>query len=65
MRGATKVYPTGDRLKRIYNVFHPYDPVAYRLEPLIHTNYQLIKPVKLFTSIDLRALGDYDQLSLE
>jgi hypothetical protein len=22
--------------KRLYNIYHPYDPVAYRMEPLIH-----------------------------
>ncbi|VDM45845.1 unnamed protein product [Toxocara canis] len=65
MRGASTVYADPDRLKRIYNVFHPYDPVAYRLEPLVHSNYRFIRPLKLFTSIDLRALKDYDQMPPE
>uniref|UniRef100_A0A915AY74 DDHD domain-containing protein n=1 Tax=Parascaris univalens TaxID=6257 RepID=A0A915AY74_PARUN len=65
MRGAPTVYTAADRLKRIYNVFHPYDPVAYRLEPLVHHNYRFIRPIKLFSSIDLRALKDYDLLPPE
>ncbi|VDK78447.1 unnamed protein product [Onchocerca ochengi] len=59
MRGSTTFVPETDSLKRIYNIFHPYDPVAYRLEPLMHKQYRLIRPIKLFSSIDLRSLRDY------
>ncbi|CAG9535362.1 unnamed protein product [Cercopithifilaria johnstoni] len=59
MRGSTTFVPETDSLKRIYNIFHPYDPVAYRLEPLVHKQYRLIRPIKLFSSIDLRSLRDY------
>lgn len=50
MRGANyqTVLPKMDQVERIYNIFHPYDPVAYRLEPLFHENYRYIRPVKLF-----------------
>jgi hypothetical protein len=29
----------------IWNIFHPYDPVAYRIEPLIHAEFEHIPPV--------------------
>uniref|UniRef100_A0A1I7VL60 DDHD domain-containing protein n=1 Tax=Loa loa TaxID=7209 RepID=A0A1I7VL60_LOALO len=65
MRGSTTFVPETDSLKRIYNIFHPYDPVAYRLEPLVHKQYRLIRPIKLFSSIDLRSLRDYALLPPE
>uniref|UniRef100_A0A914RI66 DDHD domain-containing protein n=1 Tax=Parascaris equorum TaxID=6256 RepID=A0A914RI66_PAREQ len=47
----------------IFTVF--YCLQAYRLEPLVHHNYRFIRPIKLFSSIDLRALKDYDLLPPE
>ncbi|XP_069493687.1 phospholipase DDHD1 isoform X2 [Ambystoma mexicanum] len=32
---------------RLFNIFHPTDPVAYRLEPLILKNYINISPVQI------------------
>lgn len=29
---------------RLYNVFHPYDPVAYRMEPLVLRTGQVPPP---------------------
>lgn len=29
------------KVRRLYNIYHPYDPVAYRLEPLAYTNAEL------------------------
>ena len=29
---------------RVFNIFHPYDPVAYRIEPLIHPRNAEIEP---------------------
>ena len=29
----------------VFNIYHPYDPIAYRLEPLIHRSFKDIKPV--------------------
>ncbi|EJW85977.1 hypothetical protein WUBG_03111 [Wuchereria bancrofti] len=65
MRGSTTFVPETDTLKRVYNIFHPYDPVAYRLEPLVHKQYRLIRPIKLFSSVDLRSLRDYALLPPE
>ncbi|KAF6728295.1 Phospholipase DDHD1 [Oryzias melastigma] len=33
--------------KRLFNLFHPTDPVAYRLEPLILKHYSNISPVQI------------------
>uniref|UniRef100_A0A5K3F392 DDHD domain-containing protein n=2 Tax=Mesocestoides corti TaxID=53468 RepID=A0A5K3F392_MESCO len=36
----------------IYNVFHPADPVAYRLEPLLMKRYSTIPPVEIYRCTD-------------
>lgn len=66
MRGADykTVLPESNKIERIYNIFHPYDPVAYRLEPLFHENYRYIRPVKLFSYAEA-VRHDYDNLSME
>ncbi|KAI6657326.1 Phospholipase DDHD1-like [Oopsacas minuta] len=33
--------------KRFYNIFHPADPVTYRMEPLISQIYSQIKPLSI------------------
>ncbi|XP_034555414.1 phospholipase DDHD1b [Notolabrus celidotus] len=33
--------------KRLFNIFHPTDPVAYRLEPLILKHYSNVSPVQI------------------
>lgn len=33
--------------KRLVNIYHPADPVAYRLEPLISGDYSTIPPIQL------------------
>lgn len=65
MRGADyhTVVPKSENVQRIFNVFHPYDPVAYRLEPMFHENYRHIKPLKLFSYMD--AIKSYENLILE
>uniref|UniRef100_A0A0N5A0K5 DDHD domain-containing protein n=1 Tax=Parastrongyloides trichosuri TaxID=131310 RepID=A0A0N5A0K5_PARTI len=57
MRGAKSenLYLNKNRLEKIINIFHPLDPVAYRLEPMFHHSYKFIKPVKLFPSTDERS----------
>ena len=30
---------------KIYNIFHPYDPIAYRIETLIDVNMVNVPPV--------------------
>ncbi|VDM59435.1 unnamed protein product [Angiostrongylus costaricensis] len=67
MRGATHtdLLPDKMNVERLFNIFHPYDPVAYRLEPLFTPEYRYIRPIKLFTSSDLRARNSYEELPLE
>ncbi|KAK3093034.1 hypothetical protein FSP39_010311 [Pinctada imbricata] len=33
--------------KRLFNIYHPYDPVAYRLEPLVLKHYSTIIPLPI------------------
>ncbi|XP_053212669.1 phospholipase DDHD2-like [Panonychus citri] len=32
---------------QVFNIFHPFDPIAYRLEPLIDENFQQISPCQI------------------
>ncbi|CAB3360157.1 Hypothetical predicted protein [Cloeon dipterum] len=50
--------------KRLYNVFHPADPVAYRLEPLLVKAYKTIAPLTL-QSYNASAKMPYDLMPLE
>ena len=34
-------------VKTFYNIFHPHDPVAYRIEPLIDKRYKNLKPAQI------------------
>ncbi|KAL5964584.1 Phospholipase DDHD1 [Taenia solium] len=36
----------------IYNIFHPADPVAYRLEPLLLKRYSSVAPVDIYRCTD-------------
>jgi phospholipase DDHD1 len=67
MRGVDfkKVLPKNENVKHIYNIFHPYDPVAYRLEPLYDSHYKHIRPVKLCYYADERARQSYNNLPYE
>ncbi|CAC5358178.1 DDHD1 [Mytilus coruscus] len=33
--------------KRLFNLYHPYDPVAYRIEPLILKHYTTVMPLPI------------------
>lgn len=33
--------------RRLFNIYHPADPIAYRLEPLIYKHYASILPVEI------------------
>lgn len=49
IRGITDIdknykFPTCDR---IFNIFHPYDPLAYRFEPLIDPRFKDVEPVQV------------------
>lgn len=65
MRGAKPdtIIPPKETVNRIFNVFHPYDPVAYRLEPLYASELKDIRPVKLFAYTDLRSKKNYDDIT--
>uniref|UniRef100_A0AAF5DQW1 DDHD domain-containing protein n=1 Tax=Strongyloides stercoralis TaxID=6248 RepID=A0AAF5DQW1_STRER len=67
MRGAdaNSLFLKKERLQRVINIFHPLDPVAYRLEPMFHYLYKYIKPVKLFPSTDERSYNSSYKLPLE
>lgn len=44
--GTTNLRP--DELPfRVYNIFHPNDPVAMRMEPVVHDRFTTIPPVVL------------------
>lgn len=32
---------------KIYNIFHPFDPLGYRLEPMVHSKYELLEPIQI------------------
>ncbi|KAK5670897.1 hypothetical protein QVD99_002668 [Batrachochytrium dendrobatidis] len=34
-------------VKSLYNIFHPYDPVAHRIEPLVIKSMSYLKPVSI------------------
>ncbi|GMS84230.1 hypothetical protein PENTCL1PPCAC_6405, partial [Pristionchus entomophagus] len=65
MRGAKAdtIIPPQETVNRIFNVFHPYDPVAYRLEPLYASELKDIRPVKLFAYTDMRSKKNYDDIT--
>ncbi|CAJ1077580.1 phospholipase DDHD1b isoform X1 [Xyrichtys novacula] len=44
--GQDHILPTSI-CKRLFNIFHPTDPVAYRLEPLVLKHYSNIAPVQI------------------
>lgn len=52
-------------VERVFNIFHPYDPVAYRLEPFFTPEYKHIRPIKLFSNADLRGRASYENLPLD
>nr|XP_002129187.1 phospholipase DDHD1-like [Ciona intestinalis] len=43
---VTQLIPTS-LCRRFYNIFHPADPVAYRVEPLLFHHYSNLDPVQL------------------
>ncbi|XP_018647905.1 putative phospholipase DDHD1 [Schistosoma mansoni] len=49
--------------RRIFNIYHPADPVAYRLEPLILKYYSTVQPA-LIHRVDAASKPCYDTLPL-
>ncbi|XP_022095658.1 phospholipase DDHD1-like [Acanthaster planci] len=47
--------------KRIFNIYHPADPVAYRLEPLMLKHYSTISPLPIHRA-DSPKQTPYDQM---
>ncbi|XP_007886346.2 phospholipase DDHD1b isoform X5 [Callorhinchus milii] len=47
--------------KRLFNIFHPTDPVAYRLEPLILKHYSNIAPLQIHW-YNTGVLAAYDEV---
>uniref|UniRef100_A0A8C4Q8G9 DDHD domain containing 1a n=1 Tax=Eptatretus burgeri TaxID=7764 RepID=A0A8C4Q8G9_EPTBU len=50
-----------DVCRRLFNIFHPTDPVAYRLEPLILRHYQNVQPLQIHWSNEMNRTP-YDRL---
>ncbi|CAH8569602.1 unnamed protein product [Dicrocoelium dendriticum] len=48
---------------RIFNIYHPADPVAYRLEPLVLKHYSFVQP-SIIHRADAASKPDYDDLPL-
>ncbi|CAK4652308.1 unnamed protein product [Aphanomyces euteiches] len=46
VKGDDLVLPT---TKNLYNIYHPIDPIAYRLEPLLHPTCDVEPPLRLST----------------
>lgn len=67
MRGgsSTDLLSAATNVERVFNIFHPYDPVAYRLEPFFAPEYKHIRPIKLFSNTDLRGRASYENLPLD
>ncbi|EFP08155.1 CRE-IPLA-1 protein [Caenorhabditis remanei] len=67
MRGgaSTDLLSKTTNVERVFNIFHPYDPVAYRLEPFFTPEYKHIRPIKLFSNADLRGRASYEGLPLD
>ncbi|KAI9253889.1 DDHD domain-containing protein [Phascolomyces articulosus] len=46
-RGLDYMHYRPPSCTRIHNIFHPYDPLGYRLEPMINPNFVGVSPVRL------------------
>lgn len=53
-----------DRVKFLYNIYHPCDPVAYRIEPIFMKIYAQLEPVHIFPYNEVYKMP-YSQLPLE
>ncbi|CAI5443808.1 unnamed protein product [Caenorhabditis angaria] len=63
--GAEDLMSSATNVERVFNIFHPYDPVAYRLEPFFTPEYKHIRPIKLFSNTDQRGRASYEHLPLD
>ena len=53
-----------DRVKFLYNIYHPCDPVAYRIEPIFMKIYAQLEPVHIYPYNDVYKVP-YSQLPLQ
>ena len=51
--------------KYLYNVYHPCDPVAYRVEPIFMKFYSKVEPVHLYGAGDAAAKPPYSDMPLQ
>lgn len=49
--------------KRIYNIFHPLDPVAYRIEPLLDTDLATVDPYLIDHHRGMRTVYKFKKIS--
>lgn len=45
-RGLDYIHYRPPLRTRVYNIFHPFDPLGYRLEPMINSDY-ILEPVQI------------------
>merc|ERR1719384_361424 len=53
-----------DRVKFLYNIYHPCDPVAYRIEPIFMKIYAQLEPVHIYNYNEVYKIP-YSQLPLQ
>ena len=53
-----------DRVKFLYNIYHPCDPVAYRIEPIFMKIYAQLEPVHIYPFNEVYKIP-YSQLPLQ
>ncbi|XP_070577524.1 phospholipase DDHD1-like isoform X2 [Ptychodera flava] len=49
-KGKQDVILPKSQCQRLFNIYHPADPVAYRIEPLLIKHYSTIMPLKINSS---------------
>ncbi|KAJ2960748.1 hypothetical protein NQZ79_g3985 [Umbelopsis isabellina] len=47
LRGLDFLYYRPPMRTKLYNVFHPFDPLGYRIEPMVNKTYVDVQPVRI------------------
>ncbi|KAG2176318.1 hypothetical protein INT43_005552, partial [Umbelopsis isabellina] len=47
LRGLDFLYYRPPTRTKLYNVFHPFDPLGYRMEPMVNKTYVDVQPVRI------------------
>eukprot|EP01135_Chromosphaera_perkinsii_P003867 Nk52_evm3s260 gene=Nk52_evmTU3s260 len=50
---------------KLHNIFHPYDPIAYRIEPYINEEFTNIEPVLLPSALETKTLLSFPSLGFK